>query len=50
MSMSFRDLNFDEPNDIEAKKELLQREIIDKNLNKEHFIEFCSAKKVTAMT
>ena len=45
MSMSFRDLNFDEPNDIEAKKELLQREIIDKNLNKEHFIEFCSAKK-----
>ena len=38
-------ISLDDDGDIQAKKELLQKEIIDRNLNKEHFIDFCSVKK-----
>lgn len=36
--------NLDNP-DIQAKKDLLQKEIIERNFNKEQFIDFCSVKK-----
>ena len=35
----------DDDGDIQAKKDLLQKEIIDRNFNKEQFIDFCSVKK-----
>ena len=31
--------------EIEAKKELLQKEILDKNYDQNKFIEFCTSKK-----
>ena len=37
--------SLDDDGDIQAKKDLLQKEIIDRNFNKEQFIDFCSVKK-----
>ena len=41
--------SLDDDGDIQAKKDLLQKEIIDRNFNKEQFIDFCSVKKTMEM-